>query len=151
MAVTNTLPITQAIQNWFQTLANADGACGTLVSATPANTKLLGTAGANGSILKALMVFSDDTAARVLDIFISPDAGTTRYFVGSVAVPITAGSTGAIINVDALANAFLVGFSIDQGGKNIVELAPNNKVYIGAQVAVTAAKTVMVFGMVEDY
>lgn len=151
MSMTNTLPITQLIQNIFAALVNATGAVGTTLGTAPANTVLLMTAGLNGSVLKSLMVASDDSAARVLCIFISPDGGTTKYCIGTVNIPLNSGATGAIANIDVLASAVLLGFPVDQGGRSVLPLAAGYKVYVGVQVAVTAAKTIVVTGISEDF
>lgn len=151
MAVTNTLPVTQAIQNDFASLVNATGAVGTTLTTAPSNSVLLSTAGANGGVVKSLTVCSDDTAARVLVIYVSPDAGTTKNPIGTVNIPITAGATGAIANVDLLNSSVLLGFPVDQSGRNVIELAPNNRIYVGVQVAVTTAKFLNVSCMSEQF
>lgn len=151
MTVSNTLPVTQAIKNNFKTFVNADGAVGTTLTTSPSNTKLLLTAGANGSTLKGLIVSSDDSSAKVLVLYLSDDGGTTKYCIGTINVPINSGATGAIVNVDCLSNPYLIGLCIDQGGKNVIPLAPNVQLFIGVQAAVTAAKFVIISAFAEDF
>lgn len=147
-----TLPIAQNVNGPVSVnFVNADGAAGTGLTTSPSNTKLLYTAGANDSVLKSLIVSSDDSAARVLNVYVSPDSGTTKNWIGSVSIPITAGQTGAIANVDVLGSAVLVGMCYDQSGKAVLPLAGTYRVYVGVQVAVTAAKTVVVTAIGEDY
>lgn len=151
MAKTTTCPITQTIQNAFATLVNADGAVGTTLTTSPSNSKLLFTAGAEGSVVKSLTVSSDDSAARVLVFYISPDSGTTKYCIGTINIPLNSGATGAIANIDVLGSAVLLGLVLDQSGKPVLPLAATYRIYIGTQVAVTAAKTIVVTAVAEDY
>lgn len=152
MAVTpNAQPCTQAIQNDFASLANATGAVGTTLTTSPSNSVLLSTAGANGSLVKSLMVCSDDSAARVLVIYVSPDSGTTKYPIGTANIPLNSGATGAIGNIDLLNSTVLLGFPVDQAGRNIIQLAPSNRIYVGVQVAVTAAKFINIMASLENF
>lgn len=151
MAKTTTLPITQTIQNAFQAIVNGDGAVGTTLTTAPSNAKLLLTAGAEGSVIKSLIVSSDDSSARVLAFYISPDGGTTKYCIGTVNIPVNSGATGAIVNVDILGSAVLIGMALDQSGKPVLPLAATYRLYVGTQVAVTAAKTIVVTAVAEDY
>lgn len=149
--MTNTLPVTQAIQNDFASLVNATGAVGVTLTTNPSNSVLLSTAGANGAIVKALMVCSDDSAAKVLVIYLSTDAGTTKNPIGTVNIPLSSGATGAIANIDILNSAVLLGFSVDQAGRSVIELAPAARIYVGVQGAVTAAKFVNICCISEQF
>ena len=151
MAKTTTCPITQSIQNAFQSIVNADGAVGTTLTTAPSNAKLLFTAGAEGSVIKSLTANSDDTSSRVLVIYISPDAGTTKYPIGSVSITTLAGQTGALSQIDILASSVFLGLPLDQSGRPVLPLAATYRVYVGVQVAVTAAKFLNVHAMGEDY
>lgn len=151
MAVTNTLPVTQSFSDIVQTIVNADGAVGTTLTNAPTNTKVLFTAGANGSIVKSLMVCSDDSAARVLVFYISIDAGTTKTPIGTVNIPINSGATGAIANIDIFNSTVLLGFPLDQGGRSVLPMQASAILYVGTQVAVTAAKFINVTGAAENF
>lgn len=152
MAVTvNSQPCTQAIQADFTSLVNATGAVGTTLTTAPSNSVLLATMGANGGVVKQLTVTSDDTSARVLVIYVSSDSGTTKYPIATVNVPLNSGATGAIVNIDVLGSAVVVGLPLDQMGKPVLELAPSNRIYVGVQVAVTAAKFLNVTCVSEQF
>lgn len=151
MAKTTTCPITQSIKNDFVQFANADGACGTGFTTSPSNTKLLSTAGADDSVIKSLIVSSDDTSARLAVFYISPDGGTTKYWIGSVSIPATAGQTGTLANVDILGSAYLLGMCLDQSGKPVLPLQATYRLYVGLQVAVTSGKFVNFATVREDY
>lgn len=151
MAKTTTCPIAQTIQNPAVQIANGDGAVGTGFTTNPSNTKLFFTAGAEGSVLKSLMVSSDDTATKLLVLYLSTDGGTTKYWLGCILVAITAGQTGAIANLDFLGSSLFTGLPLDQSGKPVLELTANAKLYVGVQVAVTSGKFINVVGQAEDY
>lgn len=151
MAKTTTCPITQSIQNAAIQIANATGASGTGFTTSPSNTTLLLTAGSEGSVLKSLIVSSDDTSARLVTFYVSTDSGTTKYWVCSVSIPATAGQTGAIANVDILGSSLVLGLPLDQSGKPVYPMAAAARMYVGVQVAVTAGKFVNVMAVAEDY
>ncbi len=150
MAKTTTLPITQTIQNGKVSLVNATGAVGTTLTTAPSNAQLLFTAGAEGAVVKSIMVTSDDTSARVLVFYISSD-GTTYYPLCTVNVPLNSGATGAIVNIDILGSAVVVGLPVDQAGRPIILLKATERIYVGTQVAVTAAKFINIVLQAEDY
>ena len=77
MAKTNTNPFTQTIRNPAATLVNADSFIAANGGTNPTNIKLLLTAGSEGSIVKSLIIASDDSSARTVSFYMSTDAGTT--------------------------------------------------------------------------
>ena len=121
----------------------------TIVNADSTNKKTLFTAGANDSIVKSLHVVSDDTAARVINIYVND--GTTDNYIGSVNVPITSGFTGAIAAVDLLNGTLFPTLPYDSNGKRVLPLPAGYILKVAVQVAVTAAKTLSVTCMAEDY
>jgi len=152
MAKTTTLPITQTLQSAFGTLLNADSFTAANGGTAPTNTKLLCTAGADGSILKSLILSSDDTSARVVQFWISTDAGTTKYLLGSINVAANAGTNGSNANVDFLGSSIIIGMCTDASGKYVIPLAANARVYYGVTTAViTAGRTVYVSATLEDF
>lgn len=151
MAKTYRVPVTQTLQSIVQSFVNADGAVGTTLTTAPSNTKLLFTAGTEGAVVKSLMVASDDSSARVFVLYISPDSGTTFYCIGTVNIPVNSGATGAIANIDLFGSSVLLGLQFDQSGKAVLPLEASHRLYGGVQVAVTAAKTIVVTGVAEDY
>lgn len=152
MAKVNTLPVAQNINGPISVqFANADGAAGTGLTTAPSNTKLLYTAGANDSVLKSIIVSSDDSSARVLNLYVSPDAGTTKYWLSAFSIPITSGNTGAIASVDILGSTLIPGLCYDQSGKAVLPLQATYRIYVGLQVAVTSGKFINVTAIGEDY
>lgn len=152
MAKTTTNPFTQSIRNPNVAIVNGDSfiAAGGLL--IPTNTKSFFVAGAEGSVLKSMVISSDDGTARNVAVYVSTDGGTTKYLLGTVNVPLNAGSTGAIVNVDVLNNSFLTGLSIDQTGRQVLPLAPNAVVYVGVITAVvTSGKALFITGVAEDF
>lgn len=121
---------------------------------TPSNTVntnlvTLFTAGANGSRITSLFLATTDSAAN--DVYIVLDvggAGTNFVIIAQVHVPITSGTAASVPCVDALA---LAGFPIDNNGKNIIQLAASDKVWIGVVANMTAAKVLFATAQGEDY
>ena len=90
MAKSQLLNFTQNIKLTATTIVNSDST----------NKKTLFTAGANDSIVKSLHAISDDSAAKVVNIYVND--GSVDNYIGAVNVPITSGTTGAIAAVDLL-------------------------------------------------
>jgi len=150
MAVTQNKVVTpQAIQNDVVQLSNGTGACGTGWTNAPTNTVQLLTAGTNGLLVKSIVVSSDDTSGKALMLYLSLDAGATKYAIGAVTVPTNSGQTGSAPTIDLLAGTILAGFPQDQTGKFVLELAPNARLYVGVQTAVTAGKFINVVAQSE--
>ena len=138
MPKTTTLPIAQTIQTPVVAILNATSFIAANGGTAPTNTVLFATAGAEGSEVKSITIASDDSSARVVSFYVSMDAGTTKYLLGSVNVPSSAGLT--LVNVDVLGNVLLVGLPLDQSGKPVLELVAAARLYVGITIAaVTAA------------
>ena len=151
MAKTTTLPLTQNHRNIVASLTSADSFTAANPGTAPTNTKLLMTAGSDGSILKSLVVATDATSP-VFALWMSLDSGTTKYLVATTAITTNGGYTGAVLNSDVLANAFTIGLTYDQTGRAILPLQANAQLYIGMySAAVTTSKTVWITGVVEDF
>ncbi len=105
------------------------------------------TAGANGSRISALTATSTDTAQRILDIYVQPGGSGTAYLIGSVTIPIGAGTGGAAA-VNLLNALQLAGYVLEDGS---IGLGINDKLQIAAEVAVTTAKQVNVVAWYGDY
>jgi hypothetical protein len=152
MAKTTTNPFTQTVRNPAATLVNGDSFIAAAGGTAPTNTKELLTAGAEGSIVKALLIASDDTAARSVSFYVSTDSGTTKYLLFTVPVAANSGVNGAAINIDILNNAFVQGLTIDQSGRPVLPLEAGAKLYIGViTAAVTSTRTLHVVATVEDF
>lgn len=152
MAKTTTNPFTQTIRNPDVALVNANSFIAANGGTNPTNTVELLTAGSEGSILKSLIIASDDSSARTVSFYLSTDGGTTKFLLFSVPVAIAAGSNGTTINVDVLNNAVVQGLQIDQSGRPIIALQANSKIFMGViTAAVTAGRTLHVVASVEDF
>lgn len=139
MAKTTNLNFTQSIKLTQATIVNADST----------TKKTLFTAGANDSVVKSLHAISDDTAAKVVNVYVND--GTTDNYIGAVTVPITSGFTGAIAAVDLLNGTLFPNLPYDANGKRVLPLPAGYVVKVSVQAAVTAAKTIYVTCMAEDY
>lgn len=152
MAKTTTNPFTQTIRNPLVNLATSDGTIISGLSSTSIlNTKLFLSAGSEGSIVKAISITSDDTAARNVAFYLNTDGGTSRYLIGVINVPITSGYTGTSINVDVLNHPYLTGLTIDQTGRQVLPLAAGASISVGVTTAITALKGIHIISVVEDY
>jgi hypothetical protein len=118
-----------------QTIANADGT----------STKDLFTAGASGSQVQAIMITTDETAARDLKIYIYD--GTNTDLIGVVNVPIGAGNTSGVLAVNALDKSLLPWLPDDK----VITLKAGFKIKIAAGTAVTSGKTITVVALGGDF
>lgn len=119
----------------------------------PADTttlKLLYTASADDAVVKALMVASADTVARVVQIVIEDAAGNQRI-LGSVSVPANSANAGNIPAVDLLNATSLPGLPMDQNGKKVLPLEAGFKVKVKSTVTVTAGTSLDFNAVVEEY
>jgi len=152
---TNTLPITQNIKTFQGQLTAAQTNVGATMAGSPGTLNAAAgpsgfyTAGNNDAVIKSLLIASDDTSARVVNVYIYN--GTNFACLGGVNVPITAGLTGAIANVDVLGTSFLLGLELDQAGKPVLPLTSGNQLCLASQTTLTAAKTLSVFGVAEEF
>lgn len=109
-----------------QTFVNADGTA----------VKDIFTAGSNGARVTAVQVATDETAQRVMRLYIRYAGAGADFLLGSKAIPIGSG-TGGVVAVNML----------DAGQLGCIEL--DGSIILGAtdvlrasmEVAVTAAKT----------
>jgi len=139
MAKQTNLYITDTIKTPGVSFANADGT----------TAKTLYTAAADDAVVKAIMVTSTDTAARNLRLIIND--GSTDRTIGTVNIPITAGTTGSITAVDMLGAALMPGLPLDQQGKRILPMQAGHILKVAPLVAVTATFTIDVTAVVEEY
>lgn len=130
---------TQNIKNPNAKITSADGT----------NLKTIYTSGSNDAVVKSVNVVSDDTAARVINLYIGD--GTTDTLIGAVNIPVSSGSNGTVASVDLLSGVLISGLAYDGAGKRILPLQAGYTLKISSQTAVTAAKTISVVGIVEEY
>ena len=122
------------------------------VQIVPADTtalKTLYTAAADDAILKGLLCVSDDTAAVNLRILLN--IGGTDYQIGTVNIPIASGTNGTANAIDAINSLALPGLPLDANGKRFLPLETGTILKVAALATVTAAKTVTVVAIIEEY
>lgn len=158
MAVSQNLLVTaQALKMVFATIANADSFIAAAAAAplvAPTNTKLIYTAGANGSVIKGINVTSDSTSAHILELWGSLDGGTNKYLLGSINIPagsgFLSGTTAAIDWLISVGTALGLQM-IDAAGKVCWEVPSTLTLYAGVTIAaVTANKTIYITIASED-
>lgn len=151
MAKSTTLAIPQTTKQIDQVILTATGFSATNPGTAPTNTVLVTTAGANDSIIKSLVICTDDSVAKTVQFWVSTDNGTTKYLLGTVVVAALSG-TATLTNIDVLGNALMAGMEVDETGKNILRLQANATVYAGIiTAAMTANKTLWITGTQLDY
>jgi len=153
MAKTATNPFTQTVKNPSLILLPSVSAQSIDSVGVVTNHVLFYTAGAEGAILKSMVIASNDSSARYVSVWIQPAGSGSIYLLCQVAVPATSGfgSTGAVLNVDVLANQYVAGLVIDQSGRPVLPLEAGTKVYVGLVAALTAAKVLYVTGVAEEF
>jgi hypothetical protein len=139
MAKSTNLNFTQNLKIGQATIVNADSTA----------LKSVYTGSANDSVVKALQIVSDDTSARVINVYVNN--GTTDYLLGSVSVAAASGTNGTAAAIDLLGGTLMPGLPYDANGKRVLPLPASYVLKVSTQVAITAAKTVTVTAMVEDY
>jgi hypothetical protein len=112
-------------------------------------TKTLYTAGDNDAVVKGLSCVSNDTAAVNLRVLLS--IGGIEYQIGTVNIPIAAGTNGSANAVDVLNVTAMPFLSLDRNGKRVLPLAAGTILKVAALATITAAKQVTVAAVVEEY
>lgn len=140
MALTNTVPFLQTAKITPAAWVNADSA----------NTKkTICTAGANGTKVVGLLLTSTDSSARIAQIWLTRSA--TSYLLGSVTVPVTAGSDGVTAAVNALDPTMIPGLPVDNDGQSYLFLQSGDTLQVSFTTQVTAAKEIDAVGVSADF
>lgn len=139
MAGTATPIFPQTVKNWVQSIANADGQ----------TVKTLVTGGANGSKLESLIVSSSDSAAR--DFQLSMTVSSVSYVIGTITIPINAGTVNSAPSVDILRNAQLPGLAYDPNGNKYLYVASGSTLTVQALTTVTSGKTLQIVAQGGDF
>lgn len=113
-----------------------------IVNADASGQKDVFTAGATGSKLVALVATSDDTTARVLQLSVLRSG--VNYVIGTVNVPIAAGTDGTVVAVDLFNRTQLPGLPLDNDGQHYLLLMNGDKLQVKCLTTVTAAKIVAI-------
>jgi hypothetical protein len=120
-------------------IQNADGT---------ANKSLGVAAVAAGTRVKSLIITSDDTVARTLQLI--KTLGGVDYILGEIVVPIGAGTDGATAAVDGLGSSLLKGLQTD-GLTKWLDVANGTTINLRSKVAVTAGKTIYATAELGDF
>ena len=100
--------------------------------------KTLMTAGANGSKVTGIIFSSTDSTARNIQVSVSN--GSTNFILGTVVVPITAGTDGVTPAVSFFNSALVPGYPVDNDGQSYFFVPGANTVQISSTTTVTTAK-----------
>lgn len=138
MPKTYTCPFTQNVNPQVpQTFANADGT----------NVKTIFTAGADDSVVKAIIVTSTDSVARDIQFYLSD--GTTNFQLRRVSIPANAGNSTSVAPVDCLSG--FTGLPLDEHGNRVLRLRRNFQLRANMVAAATSGSEVDVIVLGEDY
>ena len=161
MAKTTSNPFTQSIKTpgiiipsgvTVDVIASTTGVvtAGVLGTSGP---QLVATAGTNDSVLKSLIVTSNDSAEKHLHIWLDRAGTTPLTLLATISIPATAGANtgGNVASVDILGSVYFPGLPTDQTGKPTLPMAAGSKLYVGLVAALTATKVLYVTAVIEDY
>ena len=102
--------------------------------------------GTEGCRIQAIAVTSDDTSNRDFSLYLND--GTTDFLIGTVQVPLTAGTTSAVASMNILSKVVLLPWLSSDGSMLI---PPSWSLKLMNVTQVTAAKTVTVVTTSGDY
>lgn len=139
MAKSEALYSTNEIEDFGLYIENGDGT----------SYQTLYTASTNDAVVKALMATSDDTAA--MNVVLAVNDGVADHIIGTINVPIAAGTNGSTAAVDLLSASMMPGLPVDQYGKRVLPMKNGSILKAKVLVAVTAAKAVHLLGIAEEY
>lgn len=103
----------------------------------------------NGSDVKAILVTSTDTSARDLQLFIT--RSSVDYSIGTVTIPITAGTVGTTPAIDLLNSTGMAGLPLDSVGKRYIPMAAGDTLRVAPTTTITTAKQIVVSVLGQDY
>lgn len=143
MPVTATPIFPQAIVNSVVSITNATGS-------GIANVVTIRAGSTNGDRVDSIAVTSTDTSAVVLTLVATVSA--TNYQLGSVNIPITAGTDAAATGAVSLLDQplMLPWVSQDENGRHLY-LANGTTLKVYAQTTVTAGKQIDIFAQIGAY
>lgn len=121
----------------------------TFTSADTTATKLAFTAASNDSNVKAIIACTDDTAAVNLKVFLT--RGGVDYLLGTIRIATLSGTDGAAPGVDILNASGMSGLPLDSVGKRYIPMKTGDTLRLSCLATMTAAKTLWVSVLGEDY
>lgn len=145
MTKTTTLPITQNIKSPNAQITNASGTSAVQLAYNGSNYSV----GADDAVVKSLMAVSTDSAAKNVQVIVND--GTNDRVIGTVPIPALAGSDGTVVAVDLLNSVYMPGLPIDQNGKRVLPLKGAAVLKVKAVATLTAAKTIDVTSVIEEF
>jgi hypothetical protein len=110
------------------------------------NTKICFTAGAQDSVIKAIIVTSTDSVAKDIQFHLSD--GTTNFQLRRLTIPALSGNSSAA-PVDVLST--FIGMPFDEHGNRVIRLRRGFQIRANMLAAVTASTEVDVIILGEDY
>jgi|688.fasta_scaffold298863_3 hypothetical protein len=138
MPKTYTCPFAQNINPQVpQAFTDADGT----------NVKTCFTAGADDSIIKAIIITSTNGAACDIQLHISN--GTTNFQLRRLTIPANAGTNSSVSPVDALSG--MVGLPFDEHGNRVLRLRRGFQLKANLLAATSAGTEINVIVLGEDY
>jgi hypothetical protein len=111
-----------------------------ITNGTATTAETVFTAGSSGSKVTALSLSSTDTTARVVQVALV--RSSTSYILGTVTVPITAGTDGVTASVDAISQGLLPGLPLDNDGQHYLLLDSGDTLTIVPTATITSAKII---------
>jgi len=109
------------------------------------------TATGNGAKIESISATSTDTSARVLVVTIN--VGGTDYTVGTVNIPITAGTDAAATAAVSILenNSMMPWVRRDSNGRAYLYLQSGNILKFNSQVTITSTKVIHIVGQIGVY
>ena len=120
-----------------------------IVNADASNQKTLVSAGANGSKIVSVMLSTDDTSSRIIQLSIK--RSSTNYILGSVTVATLAGTDGVTPAQPAFDLSLLRGLPVDNDGNPFIFLESGDELDIKSTTTVTSGKTVHAVAVYGDF
>jgi hypothetical protein len=140
MAVTSTPAFPQSPKNYKVQILPAD----------TSTLKTLVTGGANGTKIVNITVASTDTSAR--DVQFGITTGGTFFPIGTVTIPITAGTIAATAAINLMATTLAPSLPLDSDGNPFILLSSaSDTLQVKSLTTVTAAKELDITAFGADF
>lgn len=123
-----------------------------VIQILPADTttlKTVVTGGASGTKVTSLLLSSTDTADKVVQLWLTRSG--VSYLLGTVAVPLSSGTTAAILSINAFSTTVIPGLPTDNDGQRYLLLKSADKLEVAVTVTLTAAKVINAVAVAADF
>jgi hypothetical protein len=153
MPKTTTAPFTQSNKLAGFIMLSSVTAQSVDTSGVVTNDQLIYTAGADDSVVKSILITSNDSAVRYVSIWVQPGGTGAKYLLNTVAVPVNSGysPTGIIANVDVLNGPYMQGLCCDQTGRPVLPVSAGTKIYAGLVAGLTSNKQLYLLTISADF